>query len=516
MSPSSFRLSSSASSVPSASERTWFVVLMLVGICLRLYNLDGQSLWSDEGIQYFVSSGENITEVLARRAARTFHNPLSFLINHAFLQIHDSDFFLRLPSALFGIGTLPLVYWLAHYMISRPAALCALFVIAISPFHIWYSQEARMYAPLLFAALLSTLFFLKALEQGKAIWWILYVLGTVCGLFFHIFMMLNVMVHALWLLLFHRRALLTVMACGLIAGILAFPVTLPWARTFFYKLSLNTTQVTPATQGSRLRKERIKIGWQGIPYAVYAYGAGFSLGPSVTELHENRHGSYLLRFLPSLLAVGVIWGSLLLLGVWVLFTYDDLPSLWLCLLGLGGTLAGVVFLTTVTHFTFNVRYAIIAYPYCALLLGAALSFLLQNRSWLGTLALLALTVLSVVSLTQYYHHPRYAKEDIRAAVHYWQQASTLDSLLSYSPAGGTADAINRYLTHREKAHHISLSKWNTVDDIHRFFQTYKRPFAYILFVRDWHQKRESDVRKSFKLYEEDVLPGVQIMKIARK
>ncbi|HXV83382.1 MAG TPA: glycosyltransferase family 39 protein [Candidatus Binatia bacterium] len=498
------------------SARICFVALMLVGICLRLYNLDGQSLWSDEGIQYFVSSGESITEVLARRAERTFHNPLSFLINHAFLQIHDSDFFLRLPSALFGIGTLPLVYWLAHYLFSRPAALCALFVIAISPFHIWYSQEARMYTPLLFAALLSTLFLLKALERGKAIWWILYVLGTVFGLFFHIFMVLNVMVHALWLLLFHRRALLTVIACGLIAAILAFPVTLPWTKTFFYKLSLNTPQVTTATQGSRLRKERIKIGWQGIPYAVYAYGAGFSLGPSVTELHENRHVSYLLRFLPSILAVGVIWGSLLILGAWVLLTSDDPPSLWLCLLGLGGTLAGVVLLTTVTHFTFNVRYTIIAYPYCVFLVGVALAFLLQNRRWLGTLAPLALTVLSVVSLLQYYHHPRYAKEDIRAAVHYWRQAPTLDFLLSYSPAGGTADVIDRYLTHREKAHHIRLSKGDTIDDIHHFFQTYKRPFAYILFVRDWHQKRESDVRKSFRLYDEQVFPGVQIMKIVPK
>ena len=73
---------------------------LLIGAILRLYRLDAQSLWSDEGIQYAVASADSIGGVIERMKGSTMHPPLSFLINHLFLQIRDTDFLLRLPSAL--------------------------------------------------------------------------------------------------------------------------------------------------------------------------------------------------------------------------------------------------------------------------------------------------------------------------------------------------------------------------------------------------------------------------------
>jgi 4-amino-4-deoxy-L-arabinose transferase-like glycosyltransferase len=95
-----------------AGEGIAVVLALLVGSALRLYDLDHQSLWADEGIQYAIASAGHLSELLQRVQHRTMHPPLSFIMTHFFLLIHDSDFFLRLPSVLCGGVSLPLIYLL--------------------------------------------------------------------------------------------------------------------------------------------------------------------------------------------------------------------------------------------------------------------------------------------------------------------------------------------------------------------------------------------------------------------
>src|SRR5215813_9110003 len=79
------------------SKATWLWLIITVGGILRLYSLGFQSLWYDEGIQYYVATQNSISELFHQTLS--FHPPLSFMINHLFLLIGESDFFLRLPSA---------------------------------------------------------------------------------------------------------------------------------------------------------------------------------------------------------------------------------------------------------------------------------------------------------------------------------------------------------------------------------------------------------------------------------
>src|SRR5215831_8252289 len=132
----------------------WLCVLIAVGGFLRLYGLDFQSLWQDEGLQYYVATQNSIGQLF--RQTGSFHPPLSFIVNHLFLLLGDSDFLLRLPSTLCGIASLPILYVLGRELTSKKAAVFAVFVLAFSPFHIWYSQEARMYSQLLFLSLVSS------------------------------------------------------------------------------------------------------------------------------------------------------------------------------------------------------------------------------------------------------------------------------------------------------------------------------------------------------------------------
>ena len=65
------------------------------------------------------------------------------------------EWFLRIPSVLFGILTVWLVFKLADEFFGKKAALLSSFFLAISQFHIYYSQELRMYSLLCLLSVLS-------------------------------------------------------------------------------------------------------------------------------------------------------------------------------------------------------------------------------------------------------------------------------------------------------------------------------------------------------------------------
>ncbi|MDH3599342.1 MAG: glycosyltransferase family 39 protein [Candidatus Tectomicrobia bacterium] len=499
-------------SAKQTSHALWVAVCLLLGIGLRLYRLDAQSLWSDEGIQFFIASADSLWEVIQRARDHTFHPPLSFVLNYVFLQIQESDAFLRLPSALLGIISLPLTYGLARKLTSKPVALGALFVLAISPLHIWYSQEARMYMPLLLASVLNTLVLLQALERGKFFWWVLYACTMALGVFLHIFMVLNGLLHLVWLLLCHRRALLHLIATGIVAALLAAPVMMQWAEVFTRQLSPSSS-TTAATMASG---DRIGFELAAIPYTFYTYGAGLSLGPSISGLHANRGLAYLLQFLPSMVAVGLIFGVLLVLGLLALPRQGSWSAWGLCLLGLSVPIAGVAVFTVVGDFSYNVRYTLIAYPYFCILAGAGCVVLAQRYRWAITLAVLALVGLAAVSLTNYFGNPDYAKDDVRAAVALWRSASTDEPLLGCSAAGGVGKVLNRYLNPEEQKRYVWVAGNHTAERAQAVFENQNVQSVYILIARDWQKRRENAIREAFEVVEDYAYPGVSLMKITRK
>src|SRR5215471_5182493 len=195
-------------------DTTWLWLIVIMGALVRLYRLDCQSLWLDEGWQYSIASAQSLHDVLARSLdPSTAHPPLSYLIDHFFLQVHDSDFFFRLPSVLFGIGSLPLCYLLARRLASPAAAVWAVVVLALSPLHLWYSQEARMYAQLVFLSLLSTLCLCNALERTHKTWWVLYTLTVTAGMYTHLFMAFSVIAQGVWTARDYRDHLLSYSIC---------------------------------------------------------------------------------------------------------------------------------------------------------------------------------------------------------------------------------------------------------------------------------------------------------------
>jgi len=481
----------------------WLIVILAVMV--RLYRLDFQSLWYDEGLQYVVSTTNSPRGMLGKISS--FHPPLSFLINHYFLQIGSSDFFLRLPSALFGIGSLPLCYILAKQLTSKRVAVFTIFVLAISPLHIWYSQEGRMYSQLIFLMLLSSVVLLKALQPLKLRWWALYVLVVTAGMYTHVFMALAVIVQVLWVLMYQRRHLLTVSAIVAAVAILFLPwvLLLPWVNWFIHSISAGSIGAASSWGG------RAGFSWGALPYTFFVYSAGFSIGPTVAELHADRSLGFILQFLPVVLLVGAIFGTVLATGIFAMYKHFEMKSLVLCLLGLGVPLLAVLAYSLTAKGTFNVRYTLVAFPYFCIFMGTGLDFLSRNSKLAGTVAVLGVLGISFASIHNHFTNPRYAKEDVRSAVKFWKVISEDEPLISFRGKHTT----NRYLDKSDRRRHFPIGSKSVVSAINRIMSEHSISSAYVLLSRDWNQRREKAIRNAFTIESEKAFPGVKVFRIVR-
>jgi len=78
----------------------------------------------------------------------------------------------RLPSFLFGLATIPLLAWLGGLLGFPRAGLLAALLLALHPWHIRYSSEARGYAMMMAFAVLTTAFLVRGLRGGRWRDWI--------------------------------------------------------------------------------------------------------------------------------------------------------------------------------------------------------------------------------------------------------------------------------------------------------------------------------------------------------
>lgn len=177
------------------------LALTLVAFLLRATHLDAQSLWRDE-VDVISLAGKPLPQ-LVRSLVQAGHNgPLYYLLMHIWLGLAgDSEYALRYLSLCCGVLTLPLAYWVGRRLIGRQAAALAVTLVAVSPYLIWYSQDAKMYASLCALTLLAMGCQLEALATGRLGWWLGFVVAASLSLYVHVLAALMLPVYAVaWLL----------------------------------------------------------------------------------------------------------------------------------------------------------------------------------------------------------------------------------------------------------------------------------------------------------------------------
>ncbi|MGA2934985.1 MAG: glycosyltransferase family 39 protein [Methanomicrobiales archaeon] len=140
------------------------IVLTVLGAFLRLYQLGTASLWLDEA-STLTFARQSLTQIWGSLSAGEFNPPLFYWLEHAMLAFGESEAVLRLIPAILGTLTIPAFYFIGVEILDRNTGIVGAALLAFSPFQIFYSQEARAYAPMLFFFSLAFIFFLRLLRS---------------------------------------------------------------------------------------------------------------------------------------------------------------------------------------------------------------------------------------------------------------------------------------------------------------------------------------------------------------
>jgi mannosyltransferase len=145
----------------SACHYLCLALITLLAAGLRFYKLGEWSFWDDEVL--WVTFAQNIFDY------SIFHRwPISApLMYAAMAELGTGEWSARLVPALIGIITIPALYFPFRHLFGPAVALLAVLLLAISPWHIYMSQNARFYSALLLFSSLSLMIFYSGLEKDR-------------------------------------------------------------------------------------------------------------------------------------------------------------------------------------------------------------------------------------------------------------------------------------------------------------------------------------------------------------
>jgi Dolichyl-phosphate-mannose-protein mannosyltransferase len=290
----------------------WLVAgLTILGFGLRLATFD-QSLFGDELSTYWIVHDQSLGDVLSSvRSNDEITPPLYFVLGWFTLEIGGDPEWVRLPSLIAGTATIPLVYLVAVRTLDRTAGAIAAAVIALSPFMIYYSVEARAYAVMIALLTLSTLALLHAVSSGRTRWWVVYAICACGALYSHYTSVFVLAAQFLWVVWKHREAL---RAC-IVANVAAAIGFAPWLPGFVADNDSPTTEILDSLQPFDFGAvsdaiENWAVGYPYIPGSVLpgtvarvmiVAGVVLAVAACTPQLWRfiERHGAAAVRRIPA-------------------------------------------------------------------------------------------------------------------------------------------------------------------------------------------------------------------------
>lgn len=251
-------------------NKIFLFLIIIIGGLLRFIDLGRRPFDGDEGIIVLIAN--NSWHDLLVKASLDVHPPLYHLLLKLFIYFGVSEFSVRLLSAIAGVIFIYLIYIFTQKILvqstkkSETIALIAAGLAAISPFLIYPSQEARMYALFALLSLASYYCFYQLISQKPTTKFILaYILFSVAVCYTQYLGFIVVGGQFLYLLLL-RRDIIKQYKIWLLSYISMLLLFLPQLPTAYAQFAARTSEQTQT--GSYL--ENIK----GVFGAFYRFGAG--------------------------------------------------------------------------------------------------------------------------------------------------------------------------------------------------------------------------------------------------
>jgi mannosyltransferase len=210
-----------------ADSRLALGAIVALAAALRFTALDTQSFWLDEAFTRLLVR-EHLGEMLDNLPDSESTPPLYYALVWAWAKVFGSgEAGLRSLSALLGTATVPVAYLVGRELASRAAGLVLALLTAVSPFLVWYSQEARAYALAILLVALSLLLTVRAARDPRRMPLSAWALTAAAALLTHYFTLFVVIAEIVWLYRAGLRRTLVFAALPLVAvGFALLPLAL--------------------------------------------------------------------------------------------------------------------------------------------------------------------------------------------------------------------------------------------------------------------------------------------------
>ena len=196
---------------------TWLLIagVLTAGLFFRFYNLEKKAYWYDEvGTSLYISGytkaevqqivGDREIGISELKRFQRVNHDRGLLSTITVLAVDDAQLSpgyyglarlwagwfdasvrgIRSLSAFASLLVFPCLYWLCRELFQRRrVAWVALAIVAVSPFHMLYAQEARHYSLWTVTVVLSSAVLLAALRIQMKRWWALYAATVAAGLY---------------------------------------------------------------------------------------------------------------------------------------------------------------------------------------------------------------------------------------------------------------------------------------------------------------------------------------------
>ena len=441
-------------------------IAVLLALAVRAWGVEVQSFSMDEMTELGAVQ-QGLETVIA--AADGFP-PLFGVLLHWWIEVAGTPEAARWFSVVIGLLAIPVMHQLGGLLGGRRVGELSALLLAISPIHVWYSQEARAYALFFLLSLVTLWRFEVARRSDRAIDWVWY--GTAClaGLYTHYYFAFVVL------------------------GLTVAELVLPGRRGRFRRWVQVHAAVAPfaiplllllrsdlQAQVEWVATERpLNLGTLG--YTLFTYVAGFSLGPSLRELHTARLLDVVREAIPWVLPTALAT-AVLVVQAWR--SPERREAWYRVVTWMAVTILGSGMMSAAFDLGYRVRY--VAWCAAPLLILLAMGISETRQRWVTGLALGIIALFSSVAIVNRHTVGRYMNEDARAAARLIERLPDSGAPV-FVVSGYMASPIGYYL--RDDRQITPLSNAETIRSpdpalaiIHRsvgegnpFWFVYSRPF----------------------------------------
>ena len=418
------------------TQKRWLLlIVILLAFALRVYHLDTQSIWYDEGLSIQLAQQDPAQTIAL--SAMTDHPPLHTLLLGAWMRVAgESDFVVRYLSVFCGVLVVALTYLLGKRYDER-TGLIAAGLMAIAPLAVYYSQETRGYMLLTALILSATLAALRLIsgDRRKRIWFA-YIASMTLALYTHYFAAFAwAAINVGWLvavLIAPHPALsppgrgqgegrFKFLGLWILAQVIILACFLPWLPNALAQAGSNATYFPG------------RVTWDTV------------FGETWRAFSVGEWGDMSL--------VGWLWLALIVFGVVAsLVIHRDARKRSTVIFSLALLIIPLVLMSGLAWLKpkFAPRYLLPSLPAFITLASVGVTILIDGTKtrycrWasIGVVLSLALPLASIGSLIQLYTDPALARPDVRSVVQYIQSAEQpTDAILLVG--GHQAPAFNHY------------------------------------------------------------------------